>query len=144
MCRSYLIYCRLPAGQCKIFISPREKELNSSDFWWLFQVHIGVHRRNVQFSLLRKDYSHQLLRLLCNSVTSFHLLNPPGDGCSEQQYQQQKFPNQSSAPSYRKDQYFPGGQNRGERGRGGWQGGCQSVSEEMPKYITGLYIRKRS
>ncbi|KFV90094.1 Ribonucleases P/MRP protein subunit POP1, partial [Eurypyga helias] len=30
------------------------------------------------------------------------------------------------------------GQNRGERGRGrgGWQGGGQSVSEEMPKYIT--------
>ncbi|KFZ61506.1 Ribonucleases P/MRP protein subunit POP1, partial [Antrostomus carolinensis] len=30
------------------------------------------------------------------------------------------------------------GQNRGERGRGrgGWQGGRQSISEEMPKYIT--------
>ncbi|KFV51005.1 Ribonucleases P/MRP protein subunit POP1, partial [Gavia stellata] len=30
------------------------------------------------------------------------------------------------------------GQNRGERGRGrgGWQGGRQNVSEEMPKYIT--------
>ncbi|KAM6412890.1 ribonucleases P/MRP protein subunit POP1 [Pluvialis apricaria] len=63
---------------------------------------------------------------------------PPGDVRSEQQYQQQKFSNQSSGPSYRKDQYFPKGQNRGERGRGrgGWQGGRQSVSEEMPKYIT--------
>ncbi|KFW94109.1 Ribonucleases P/MRP protein subunit POP1, partial [Phalacrocorax carbo] len=30
------------------------------------------------------------------------------------------------------------GQNRGERGRGrgGWQGGRQSIAEEMPKYIT--------
>ncbi|XP_074997493.1 ribonucleases P/MRP protein subunit POP1 isoform X3 [Calonectris borealis] len=63
---------------------------------------------------------------------------PPGDVRSEQQYQQQKFSNQTSGPSYRKDQYFPKGQNRGERGRGrgGWQGGRQSVSEEMPKYIT--------
>ncbi|XP_056188345.1 ribonucleases P/MRP protein subunit POP1 isoform X1 [Falco biarmicus] len=63
---------------------------------------------------------------------------PPGDVCSEQQYHQQKFLNQSSGPSYRKDQYFAKGQNRGERGRGsgGWQGGRQSISEEMPKYIT--------
>ncbi|KAM9278779.1 ribonucleases P/MRP protein subunit POP1 [Cariama cristata] len=63
---------------------------------------------------------------------------PPGDVRSEQQFQQQKFSNQSSGPSYRKDQYFPKGQNRGERGRGrgGWQGRHQSVSEEMPKYIT--------
>ncbi|XP_071410201.1 ribonucleases P/MRP protein subunit POP1 isoform X2 [Pithys albifrons albifrons] len=62
----------------------------------------------------------------------------PGDVCSEQQHQQQKFSNQSSGPSYRKDQYFSKGQSRGERGRGrgGWQGGRQSVSEEMPKYIT--------
>ncbi|KAJ7413257.1 hypothetical protein WISP_91770 [Willisornis vidua] len=62
----------------------------------------------------------------------------PGDVCSEQQHQQQKFSNQSSRPSYRKDQYFSKGQSRGERGRGrgGWQGGRQSVSEEMPKYIT--------
>ncbi|NWI22539.1 POP1 protein, partial [Sula dactylatra] len=54
------------------------------------------------------------------------------------QYQHQKFSNQSSGPSYRKDQYFPKGQNRAERGRGrgGWQGGRQSVAEEMPKYIT--------
>ncbi|XP_041892005.1 ribonucleases P/MRP protein subunit POP1 [Corvus kubaryi] len=61
---------------------------------------------------------------------------PPGDVCSEEQ--QQKFSNQSSGPSYRKDQYFSKGQSRGERGRGrgGWQGGHQSVSEEMPKYIT--------
>ncbi|XP_053916055.1 ribonucleases P/MRP protein subunit POP1 [Cuculus canorus] len=62
----------------------------------------------------------------------------PGDVRSEQQNLQQKFSNQSSGPSYRKDHYFPKGQNRGERGRGrgGWQGGRQSVSEEMPKYIT--------
>uniref|UniRef100_A0A672TKV2 POP1 homolog, ribonuclease P/MRP subunit n=1 Tax=Strigops habroptila TaxID=2489341 RepID=A0A672TKV2_STRHB len=61
-----------------------------------------------------------------------------GDVLSEHQYQQQKFLNQSSGPSYRKDQYFPKGQNRGERGRGrgGWQGGRQSISEEMPRYIT--------
>nr|XP_031359601.1 ribonucleases P/MRP protein subunit POP1 [Lonchura striata domestica] len=60
----------------------------------------------------------------------------PGDVRSEQQ--QQKFSNQSSGPSYRKDQNFSKGQNRGERGRGrgGWQGGHPSVSEEMPKYIT--------
>ncbi|XP_067146454.1 ribonucleases P/MRP protein subunit POP1 isoform X3 [Apteryx mantelli] len=63
---------------------------------------------------------------------------PPGDVHSEglPQYQQQKFSRQSSGTSYRKDQYFPKGQNRGGRGRGGWQGGCQSASEEMPKYIT--------
>ncbi|XP_057256509.1 ribonucleases P/MRP protein subunit POP1 isoform X1 [Pezoporus wallicus] len=62
----------------------------------------------------------------------------PGDALSEHQYQQQKFLNRSSGPSYRKDQYFPKGQNRGEkgRGRGGCQGGRQSVSEEMPRYIT--------
>ncbi|KAJ7397821.1 Ribonucleases P/MRP protein subunit POP1 [Pitangus sulphuratus] len=67
---------------------------------------------------------------------------PPGDVHSEQQQQQQKFSNQSTGPSYRKDQYFSKGQSRGERarGRGGWQGGCQSVSEEMPKYITVLFI----
>lgn len=71
----------------------------------------------------------------------FSSLNLPGDVRSEQQ-QQQKFSNQSSGPSYRKDQYFSKGQSRGERGRGrgGWQGGHQSVSEEMPKYITGLYM----
>ncbi|XP_062424310.1 ribonucleases P/MRP protein subunit POP1 [Rhea pennata] len=64
---------------------------------------------------------------------------PPGDVRSEglpAPYQQQRFSHQSSGTSYRKDQYFPKGQNRGGRGRGGWQGGCQSASEEMPKYIT--------
>ncbi|XP_054023380.1 ribonucleases P/MRP protein subunit POP1 [Dryobates pubescens] len=58
----------------------------------------------------------------------------PGDV----RFEQQNSSNQSSGPSYRRDQCFPRGQNRGEggRGRGGWQGGSQSVSEEMPKYIT--------
>jgi len=64
-------------------------------------------------------------------------LNPSGDVRSEQQYQQQRFLHQSLGPPYRKDQ------NRGDsrgRGRGGWQGEHQSSSEEMPRYITGLYV----
>ncbi|NWH29492.1 POP1 protein, partial [Chloropsis hardwickii] len=63
---------------------------------------------------------------------------PPPGTAVRARCQQQKFSNQSAGPSYRKDQYFSKGQNRGERsrGRGGWQGGHQSVSEEMPKYIT--------
>ncbi|NXF02791.1 POP1 protein, partial [Smithornis capensis] len=62
----------------------------------------------------------------------------PGAGRVFPQHQRQKFSNQSSGPSYRKEQYFSKGQSRAERGRGGggWQGGRQSVSEEMPKYIT--------
>lgn len=64
-------------------------------------------------------------------------LHPSGDVRSEQQYQQQKFLHQSPGPPYRKDQ------NRGDsrgRGRGGWQGEHQSSSEEMPRFITGLYV----
>lgn len=78
--------------------------------------------------------------ILCFS-NLFSSLNLPGGVHSEQQ---QKFLNQSSGPSYRKDQYFSKGQSRGERGRGrgGWQGGHQSVSEEMPRFITGLYTWK--
>ncbi|XP_038246122.1 ribonucleases P/MRP protein subunit POP1 isoform X5 [Dermochelys coriacea] len=57
---------------------------------------------------------------------------------SSQEYQQQRPQHQSPGPSYRKEQYFSKGQNRGERGRGrgGWRGGCQNVSQEMPKYVT--------
>lgn len=92
-------------------------------------------------------YEERLIELsitqtvLCFS-NLFSSLNLPGDVYSEQQ--QQRFSNQSSGPSYRKDQYFSRGQSRGERGRGrgGWQGGHQSASEEMPKYITGLYMWK--
>ncbi|XP_010224650.1 PREDICTED: ribonucleases P/MRP protein subunit POP1 [Tinamus guttatus] len=59
-----------------------------------------------------------------------------GDVRSEglSQHQQQKFLHQSPGTSFRKDQYFPKGQNRGGRGRG--RGGCQSASDEMPRYIT--------
>uniref|UniRef100_K7G0N9 POP1 homolog, ribonuclease P/MRP subunit n=1 Tax=Pelodiscus sinensis TaxID=13735 RepID=K7G0N9_PELSI len=57
---------------------------------------------------------------------------------SSQGYQQQRHPYQSPGPSYRNEQYFSKGQNRSEkeRGRGGWRGGRQNVSQEMPKYIT--------
>lgn len=88
-------------------------------------------------------FSVYLLTVCFCYLCSF--LNPSGDFHSEQQYQQQKFSHQSSGPPYRKDQYFPREQNRGERGRGrgGWQGGHQSASEEIPRYITGLYIQKK-
>uniref|UniRef100_A0A674HXU4 POP1 homolog, ribonuclease P/MRP subunit n=1 Tax=Terrapene triunguis TaxID=2587831 RepID=A0A674HXU4_9SAUR len=52
---------------------------------------------------------------------------------SSQEFQQQRHQHQSPGPSYRKEQYFSKGQGRG---RGGWRGGRQNVSQEMPKYIT--------
>ncbi|XP_067393163.1 ribonucleases P/MRP protein subunit POP1 isoform X1 [Emydura macquarii macquarii] len=55
---------------------------------------------------------------------------------SSEEYQQQRHQHQSPGPSYRKEQYFCKGQNRGERGRGSWRGGRQNISQEMPKYVT--------
>ncbi|XP_034619247.1 ribonucleases P/MRP protein subunit POP1 isoform X1 [Trachemys scripta elegans] len=52
---------------------------------------------------------------------------------SSQEFQQQRHQHQSPGPSYRKEQYFSKGQSRG---RGGWRGGHQNVSQEMPKYVT--------
>lgn len=109
-----------------------------------FSVHVKYSWRNVYCNLTTKDGLAFICWLCLCYLCSF--LNPSGDFHSEQQYQQQKFSHQSSGPPYRKDQYFPREQNRGERGRGrgGWQGGHQSASEEIPRYITGLYIQKKA
>lgn len=39
-CKSYLIYHKFAAGQCKILIYSCKKEFSSSGFWWLFQLHV--------------------------------------------------------------------------------------------------------